>query len=74
MHRDGMDTVTGLSLGGIHTPTQFFLSRWERLLNWNRNPGGVILERQAKSPGQFGSGQHQDGNTDGQQEHGQVLS
>jgi len=52
--KDGMTTeLTGLCPGGIPTPTcpsSFFFSpdRWEELINWNRNPVGVILERQAK--------------------------
>lgn len=48
-----------------HSHPFFFPSGWKRLLNWNKNPGWVILERQAKCPGQFGSGLHQDGDTDG---------
>lgn len=41
------------ALGAFPTPPIpvhcfFFPDKWEGLMNWNKNPGGVILERQAK--------------------------
>lgn len=64
MYRGGMDTSKRtFPWRHLHSPI-FFPSRWERLLNWDRNPGGVILKGQTKCPGQCQSGQHQDGDTD----------